>query len=63
MYNLYNHALLDMLISKVYENKVIIRPFMMVRQHVSHESSDLMRKKINIIKSYVNYMKKSLIMI
>ena len=36
---------------------------MMVRQHVSHESSDLMSKKINIIKSYVNYMKKSLIMI
>ena len=31
---------------------------MMVRQHVSHESYDLMRKKINIIKSYVNYMKK-----
>jgi len=52
-----------MLISNVYENKVIIRPFMMVRQHVSHKSSDLMRKKINIIKSYVNYMKKSLIMI
>ena len=52
-----------MLISKVYENKVIIRPFMMVRQHVSHKSSDLMSKKINIIKSYVNYMKKSLIMI
>lgn len=52
-----------MWISKVYENKVIIRPFMIVRQHVSHESSDLMRKKINIIKSYVNYMKKSLIMI
>ena len=52
-----------MWISKVYENKVIIRPFMIVRQHVSHKSSDLMRKKINIIKSYVNYMKKSLIMI
>lgn len=52
-----------MWISKVYENKVIIRLFMIVRQHVSHESSDLMRKKINIIKSYVNYMKKSLIMI
>lgn len=36
---------------------------MMIRQHVSHESYDLMRKKINIIKSYVNYMKKNLIMI
>jgi len=36
---------------------------MMIRQYVSHKSSDLMRKKINIIKSYVNYMKKSLIMI
>lgn len=52
-----------MLLSKVYENKVIIRPFMMIRQHVSHESSDLMRKKINIKKSYVNDMKKILIMI
>lgn len=52
-----------MLISNISGNKVIIRPFMMGRQHVSHESSDLMGKKINIIKSYVNYMKKSLIMI
>ena len=52
-----------MLISKVYENKVIIRPFMMVRQHVSHKSSDLMRKIINIKKNYVNHMKKILIMI
>ena len=52
-----------MLISNVYENKVIIRPFMIVRQYVSHESSDLMGKKINIKKSYVNYMKKVLIMI
>ena len=36
---------------------------MMIRQYVSHESSDLMGKKINIKKSYVNYMKKILIMI
>lgn len=36
---------------------------MIVRQYVSHESSDLMGKKINIKKSYVNDMKKNLIMI
>ena len=34
---------------------------MIVRQYVSHESSDLMGKKINIKKSYVNDMKKILI--
>ena len=31
---------------------------MIVSQYVSHESFDLMGKKINIKKSYVNYMKK-----